>query len=345
LLVARQREVVFEAAVGRARLLPSPQEMDLDALFDLASLTKPLVATSLAMLAVDRGKADLGEPLRARLPVSGPLGAVTPWHLLSHSSGLPSWRPLYLELEAAQARGEVGRARREVKQWMRRQVLAQELVYVPGERSTYSDLGFMLLEWWLEVVLGDRLDRLFERRIGAPVGCRAMEFVDLDAERRRPVERYVATEDCPWRGRVLQGEVHDQNTYAMGGIGGQAVLFSTAREVHRLLLELHRAWSGEGSLFGAEVVRSFWQPAGVPASPFRLGWDGPSLEGYRSAGEHFGPRAVGHLGFTGCSVWLEPEEGYWVVLLSNRVHPRADNQQIRSFRPALHDLVRVEWPP
>lgn len=345
LLVARGEEVLYEQVIGLARVVPTALELRSTARFDVASLTKPLVTTSLAMLAVDRDAVDLREPLSARLPVGEPWATMTPWHLLAHASGLASWRPLYLELEQAQERREVGQTRQEIRAWMRRQVVAQDPVYAQGERSLYSDLGFMLLDWWLEAVHGDRLDRVFAREIAEPLGCASSEFVDLDVPPKHPAEQYVATEACSWRGRLLQGEVHDQNTFAMGGISGQAGLFTTARDVHRLLLELHRAWNGDPSLFGTETVRAFWRPSGVPGSAFRLGWDGPSAKGYRSAGHHFGPHAVGHLGFTGCSIWLEPEQGYWIVLLSNRVHPRTDNQQIRQFRPLLHDLVTNEWPP
>jgi len=161
--------------------------------------------------------------------------------------------------------------------------------------------------------------------------------------RNDPPDRFAATEQCPYRGHVISGEVHDLNTWAMGGISGQAGLFSTARDVHRLLGALWGAWAwAPGSLIPQAVVQRFWEPSGVPGSSFRLGWDGPSTSGYSAAGRLMPREAVGHLGFTGCSLWLAPSRGLWVVLLTNRIHPSVENQGIRDFRPAFHDLLLSE---
>jgi CubicO group peptidase (beta-lactamase class C family) len=200
----------------------------------------------------------------------------------------------------------------------------------------------MLLDWVLETCLEARLDRALEQRLWNPLGLARTGFVDLDGA-LDPADRCAATEDCVWRGRLLVGEVHDQNTAAMGGVSGQAGLFSTAGEVHRILRALHRAFRGETSgPFRPDTVRRFWQPGGVPDSSFRLGWDGPSASGYTSAGRRIGPDAVGHLGFTGCSIWLSPPAGYWTILLTNRIHPTVENRRIQAFRPRLHDLVAAE---
>lgn len=342
LLVARGEDVLFEACVGNACVDSESWPVVGDTLFDLASVTKALGTSVVAMLAVAEGRAELTELLGRRLPLPRSLSAQPVWHLLAHASGLPAWAPLYEELDRARGAGHVSRDRESCRAWMRQRVAQTPLASSPGELSVYSDLGFMLLEWWLEEVFGERIDGIFSSRVTLPLGLGDTGYVDQDAPCRYPQERYAATERCGYRGRVICGEVHDQNTWAMGGISGQAGLFSTAPEMHRVLLALWRAWCGGAGPVPGEVVQRFWAPSGVPRSSFRLGWDGPSAEGYSAAGQRMPGEAVGHLGFTGCSVWLVPSDGLWVVLLSNRVHPTVDNTLIRTFRPFLHDLLLEE---
>jgi CubicO group peptidase (beta-lactamase class C family) len=335
LLCARAGGVVIHRTYGQARRVEGAALLTLDARFDLASLSKALGTSVAAMVAWEQDRLRLGEPLGRSLPVPPALGAVTPWHLLSHSAGLPAWLPLH---ERARAAGILEAPQADRRAWMRRQVAATDLEYAPGSRSVYSDLGFMLLEWLLELRTGERLDRYLSRHVFVPLGLTRTGYVDLDAS-PRPDGPFVATERCAWRGRVLEGEVHDHNTWVMGGVCGQAGLFSTAGEVHLLVSALWQSWHGTGGLLAPATLRRFWEPAGVPGSCWRLGWDGPSPQGYSAAGRLLDRRAVGHLGFTGCSLWLDPRRGVWVVLLTNRVHPRADDRRIGPFRPVLHDLL------
>ncbi len=342
LLIGVGGEITYARVVGLARREPSAERLGVGTWFDLASVTKAIGTSVAVMLAVDSGRGDLSEPLGERLPLPSPLSTLTPWHLLAHTSGLPDWRPLYQELDAARQADAGLENRAAARRFLRAQVAATPLEYTPGTRAVYSDLGFMLLEWWLEQVFGARLDRILAERFFGPLGCREIGFVDLDQPPPPPPGGYAATERCAWRGRVVQGEVHDQNSWAMGGVSGQAGLFGTAREVHRVLTALWQAFRGESPLLGAATVRRFWSPSGVPGSVFRLGWDGPSETGYSAAGARMSRQAVGHLGFTGGSVWLEPEAGRWVVLLTNRVHPSVENPRLRPFRPLIHDLVLGE---
>lgn len=341
LLVAHHGQVVFENLLGEAAISPTVRPVNSRTRFDLASLTKSLGTSLVAMQAVAEGRARLEEPLGERLPLPPPLGRQPAWHLLTHTSGLPAWAPLYAEVDQAAQQDRVAADRPSRRAWLRRRVAQTPLVASPGQSTVYSDLGFMLLEWWLETIFGERLDAVLEKGVLGPLGLEETGFVDLDALRRMPPERFAATEHCPYRGRVISGEVHDLNTWAMGGISGQAGLFSTARDLHRLLGALWEAWSGAsaGPLPG-EVVRRFWAP--VPECTFRLGWDGPSQMGYSAAGSLMPREAVGHLGFTGCSVWLVPALGLWVILLTNRVHPSVASVGIRELRPALHDLILSE---
>ncbi len=338
LLCAAGGELLLHRTYGVARRLGGTQLLTPDARFDLASVSKALGTSVAAMHAWQEDLLRLSEPLGRSLDLSGPLAEQTPWHLLSHSSGLPAWLPLH---ERAAETGVLKAPLAERRRWMREQVALTPLEFAPGSRSVYSDLGFMVLEWLLEQRTGQRLDHFLDARVFEPLGLKRTGYVALE-EKRRDADLYVATERCPWRGRVVQGEVHDHNTWVMGGVCGQAGLFSTAIEVHRMLLDLWRSWRGEGGILAPETVRRFWRPAGVPGSSFRLGWDGPSPSGYSAAGQKMPRRAVGHLGFTGCSVWLDPHRGSWWVLLSNRVHPDVENRKIAQLRPKLADRVVQE---
>ena len=211
-----------------------------------------------------------------------------------------------------------------------------------GERACYSDLGFILLDWALERCAGARLDKLAQRLVFDPLGLRRTRFVQLQrqgalgAVQALPV---APTERCPWRKRRLRGEVHDDNCHVMGGVAGHAGLFSTAFEVHLIVRELvSAACSGKSTLFSPAVVQRFFERDKTPGSTRALGWDTPSLRG-SSAGRLFSDWAVGHLGFTGTSIWIDLPRRLSVVLLTNRVyHGREPNPMIK-LRPRLHDAV------
>ncbi|HVA39900.1 MAG TPA: serine hydrolase, partial [Candidatus Binataceae bacterium] len=147
------------------------------------------------------------------------------------------------------------------------------------------------------------------------------------------------TEVCPSRKRLLVGEVDDENAYAMGGVSGHAGLFAPVREVDRIARELIACWAGRSDFVPQKIVREFWtRDKTVSGSSWALGWDTPSPQG-SSSGRHFSPEAIGHLGFTGTSVWIEPAREIAISIMTNRVHPRRDNQAIREFRPRIHDLI------
>jgi CubicO group peptidase (beta-lactamase class C family) len=219
----------------------------------------------------------------------------------------------------------------------------EPLEYAPGTRAVYSDLGFILLGWLLERTAGTRLDVQFGSEVAGRLGLQSTSFVSLaDAEARARLlgDRSVAaTQLCPERRRLVLGEVDDLNAVAMGGIAGHAGLFSTAADLSAIAAALTAAWRGGGSFVDPEVVRTFWTPSNVPGSTWRLGWDGPARQGSQ-AGSRISPAAVGHLGFTGCSLWIDPARETWIVLLSNRVHPSVPtDDRFRLFRPAVHDAA------
>jgi CubicO group peptidase (beta-lactamase class C family) len=215
----------------------------------------------------------------------------------------------------------------------------ERLEYEPGTRSVYSDLGFMVLGEVIERVTGLPLDRYCHERIFRPLGLRSIGF-NAAARGLVPVaERIAPTEDCPWRRRILCGEVHDDNAWAMGGVAGHAGLFASAADVDALAGRLHACWRGEDDVVSRDLVREFWtHPPDGAGSTWALGWDTPSPTA-SSAGTRISRAAVGHLGFTGTSLWIDLERNARVVLLTNRVHPRRDNDRIRAVRPRVHDAV------
>jgi CubicO group peptidase (beta-lactamase class C family) len=172
---------------------------------------------------------------------------------------------------------------------------------------------------------------------------RATSFIDLSMVRTRRIQpitdMIAATERCPWRKRVLCGEVHDDNAYAMGGVAGHAGLFAAARDVDTLLCRLKACWAGSDDFLPPALVREFWtRDATIPSSTWALGWDTPAATG-SAAGSQFSANTIGHLGFTGTSCWMDLDRDRHVILLSNRVHPSRDNNAIKEFRPMIHDLI------
>jgi CubicO group peptidase (beta-lactamase class C family) len=216
----------------------------------------------------------------------------------------------------------------------------------PGSRALYSDLGFILLGWILERRSGRPGDELFSEWLAGPLGLANLFFVDLKAPakaaRAREGRPFAATERCPWRGRTLIGEVHDENTYAAGGVSGQAGLFGTIEDVASLAAVWLDSWLRTGGFFDRRLARLFWEKSEVPGSTRTLGFDTPS-PGASQAGGRFGPRTVGHLGFTGTSLWIDPDRELIVVLLTNRIHPTREHDAIRTFRPLLHERVADLW--
>lgn len=327
------RIVVFEAA-GYRILSPQPSPMRKDTVFDLASLTKPLATALSIMMLVGDGKIDLDEPIADLLHEDIPPDKreLTPRLLLSHRGGFPEWEPFYLDLAGIEP------ARR--KTVLRQRLLSEPLIYSPKERSLYSDLGFMLLEWIIERSCGSAFPGFLGTRLYGPLSLRRTFLYQGASLPLLSADQFAATEFCPWRKKTMLGEVHDENAYALGGYSGHAGLFGNAEEV-LFLLELLRQhfYNLRDDFLRPEVVKEFFLPQGlVKGSTWALGWDTPSPEG-SSCGSYFSPTSVGHLGFTGASVWMDLEKDVTVILLTNRVHLGRGNDKIREFRPRIHDRV------
>jgi CubicO group peptidase (beta-lactamase class C family) len=339
-------QVVFHHAVGMRALEPERSPMRLDTIFDVASLTKPLATAVAMMLMAKERKIALDDRVTRFFHNFGVYGKthVTFRHLLAHTSGLPAWRPFWKDILRIEREGRINfTASRGAKEFVYEAIQREKPEAAAGARSVYSDLGFMLLGAIVEEVSGMSLDRFCYERIYKPLGLRCTSFVDLSLLRTRrlePIADMIApTERCPWRKRVLCGEVHDDNAYAMGGVAGHAGLFSSARDIDRIATVLRECYDGQSLFLPAAVVREFWRRDDtVGSSTWALGWDTPSTHG-STAGDELSRHAVGHVGFTGTSLWIDLDRTMHVVVLSNRVHPTRDNDKIREFRPIIHDLI------
>ncbi|MBW2708145.1 MAG: beta-lactamase family protein [Deltaproteobacteria bacterium] len=333
LLVAQKNEIVFFEQTGNRARLPETLPMEKDTPFDLASLTKPLATTLSIMKLFDQGTVHpdqtLGDLLR--MPVPPDKAAITLRCLLTHCAGFLDWAPFYLELSDEKPK--------ERKTFLRDKLLKIPLKYATGKQTVYSDPGFMILEWVIEKNAGVSLPRFLNEHFLAPLSLEKALFFGTTNPQRNKIE-FAATEDCPWRKRILQGEVHDENACALGGYSGHAGIFGTADGVYRLANLLKDHFHGlRDDYLQPETVRTFFEKQHlVPSSTWALGWDTPSPVG-SSAGRYFSSNSVGHLGFTGTSLWMDLHHDVTVVLLTNRIHPLRQNTAIKTFRPKLHNLV------
>lgn len=309
--------------------------MQVDTVFDLASVTKVFATATLAAVLVERGWIRWDQPIRSIFP-EHPSRGITLAHLLSHTSGLPWWAPYWERIRARFEPSplyEVPFAERQAE--MRRLVLATAPEHAPGERAVYSDVSFLLLGFALEEIVGMPLDRAVRELVWEPMGVEGAFYRRVTRSPETDRQGFVAaTEDSAWRGGVLQGQVHDDNCWSMGGVAAHAGAFAAVRDV------LHFAQRLLGGFLSPRILRAAWSRVPSPPGCERtLGWDTPSGDN-PSASRLSSPGTVGHLGFTGTSLWIDPKAGLAVTLLTNRVHPTRDNVRIRDFRPRFHEALR-----
>ncbi len=328
LLVSRGNTIRFFKTYGVASLR-TRTPVTRDTVFDLASLTKPLATTPAVMTLIASGRLDLADRLGDILPPfhgSGKSG-ITVRQLLAHRSGLPAYRPYFIPLSNLEPR------RRQPV--LREFLLREPLIGRPGEKRLYSDVGFMVLQWVVESITGQSLDGFVKRTVYDPMGAQGLFFPGFGRKTTLP---FAATERCGLRRRIIQGEVHDENAYVLGGAAGHAGLFGTAGAVRRFLVDLTNLYKGRTKAAGSlrrETAARFFNGGGGEGP---LGFDAPSPTG-SGAGRFFGPRSIGHLGFTGTSFWVDLDRDAMVILLTNRVHPSRKNLKIKAFRPLVHDEI------
>ena len=300
--------------------VPSPAVTD-DTLFDLASLTKVLATATLFMRAVDQGRVRLGDPVRGYLAHwrGADRDDVTIRDVLAHCSGLTGYLPFFRDYSG---RTEFEHA-----------ICGLPLEYAPRTRAIYSDLGYMLLGFILEDVTRSTLEELFDdlaRSLTADPIC----FNPPPKFKRRT----APTEVDAWRGRLLVGEVHDENCWALGGAAGHSGLFGTAPAVGAFARAVLNTFRGDTALARRATLELFARRTiDVADSSRALGWD--TMLPTSSCGTKLSARAIGHTGFTGTSLWIDPEQDLYIVLLTNRVHPTRENNQLKALRGKIHDAI------
>lgn len=306
-------------------------DVDEDSMYDVASLTKPIVTTTAVMLLAQQGRLDLNRPVESYLPAFGAAAKsdpnpawrarVTPRMLLLHDSGLPAHRDFYKDAKGRDA--------------ILARVLAEPLIHEPGAQVEYSDLGFIVLGAIVERLTGESLDTYAKREFFQALGMDRSMFNPP----RKLREDIAPTEmDSDFRKRLIWGEVHDENAWAMGGIAGHAGLFSTAEDIASFAqMILNGGIYGNDRVLARSTILQFTTRQTIAGSARTLGWDVP--EEPSSSGRYFSAKSFGHTGFTGTSLWIDPERDLFVVLLTNRVNPTRANEKIRQVRPALHDAI------
>lgn len=342
--VGRPGRLALLAAVGRYAA-DDTWPVDPATIYDLASLTKVVGLTTATLLLTAEGRLTMDDPVTRWVPAfrGQNKDRVTIRHLLTHSSGLPAWVPLFRDAPTRDAALTL--------------VDTIALLRAPGDTFVYSDLGAILLTQVVERAAGMPLDRFLAQRVFEPLGMTATRYLPPAAWHHRIAPTEV---DTAWRKRLLRGEVHDENAGRLGGVSGHAGLFSNAPDLARFaswLLEIRAAAPAEraganergGSVTPTPppaLVREFTTRQGVPPGSTRaLGWDTPSDSGYSSAGTAMSRRAFGHTGFTGTSIWIDPERDLFVILLTNRVNPTRANTRIIRVRARVADLAVAALRP
>lgn len=297
--------------------------------YDLASLTKLVFTQQAMMQAFEQGQWNLGSTV-ADILADYPEKQVTIRELLTHSSGIEWWKPFYQSVPP-----DVGWQQK--RRWLYGQL--QQSEFQRTGKSVYSDLGFMLLGFVLEALSGrDLLEHWNEIR--SRVYPRATLAFHIDNRTNVPLDQFAPTEDCPWRQRVLRGEVHDDNTHALGGVSTHAGLFGSIEDLSVFGLNLRAQLRGTDSRFVSQQTAQWFARRAVPRATgdWALGFMLPSAEG-ASCGRHFADTSIGHTGFTGTSFWYDIVRDRMVLILSNRVHYGRDNKAFLQLRPQIHDWV------
>lgn len=316
-------------AYARGALVCDLQVGDTRRFYDLASLTKIVFTQQALMQAFDRGLWTLDTVVGDRLPDFVRPG-IRVTELLTHTSGIAWWMPFYESVD-------MRLPWRERRRWLYAQLQAAPCH--PTGKAVYSDLGFMLLGFFLEALYGQDLLTVWQDLKARTYPGSSLEFHPDNRPLSVP-EHYAPTESCPWRQKRLQGEVHDDNAWSLGGVSTHAGLFGSIDDLAGFGLQLRGQLLGlPGAAVGPDSAGLFARRAIPPeAGDWALGFMLPSAQG-ASCGRHFSPRSIGHTGFTGTSLWFDPQQDLLVAILSNRVYGGRENRAFLALRPQIHDWI------
>ncbi|HDJ89200.1 MAG TPA: serine hydrolase, partial [Thermoprotei archaeon] len=320
--------IVYFKEFGYSMIIPRKKKMYRDMIFDLASLTKPIVSATLTMILVENGFIRLIDKVIDFIPdkykeyfKSDGKNKITFKNLLTHTAGFPAWLPVYTKCNS---RDEVFD-----------KVIKCNLEYNPGEKVIYSDIGIILLTYLIEQISGKRIDLLASEKIFKPLGMSNTMYNPPQSI----WDNIVATEKCRYRNKILVGEVHDENAFKMNGVSGHAGLFSTAMDIAFFAqMMLNKGYIDDVQILSKKSVELMIRNHTEGLNDRRgIGW---ALKTDNcSCGDLFSDKSYGHTGFTGTSLWIDPVEELFVVFLTNRVHPSRENRKILRIRPLLHNII------
>jgi len=318
--IGRYDNLIYLHSYGRLTYADTAPAVDEHTRFDMASLTKVVATTTAAMMLEEQGKLDINRTVASYLPEfdAPDKKDITVRQLITHRGGLEAFAPLWATLKG--------------KQQFLAAINSRPLAYTPGTKSIYSDWDYVLMGFIVERITGQTLDTYTAQHIFGPLGMSETGYRPDTVDKRH----IAPTEIDTLRGLVW-GKVHDENANAMGGVSGHAGLFSTAHDMAIFARMLLNGGSVGSVRLLAPTTIARWTAVQDPGSSRALGWDTPAP--HSSAGRYFSPRSYGHTGFTGTSIWTDPQRGVWVVLLTNRVYPTRNNQKAGPLRRAISDAV------
>jgi CubicO group peptidase (beta-lactamase class C family) len=334
LAIGRYGRIVHMKGYGKLDTAQASPEVDENSIYDMASLTKVIATTTASMILEEQGLLDLDRTVASYLPeFNAPDKAmITMRQVVTHRGGLEAFAALYKNFKGREQYLE--------------QINTRPLKSAPGTATVYSDWDMILSQLVIERITGQTLDRFVAEKIFMPLGMTSTMY---NPDSTTFFNRIAPTEIDSARGGLVRGKVHDENAFAMGGVSGHAGLFSSARD---LTIFCQMLLNG-GEYNGVRIVKpetiARWTAPQSRTSSRALGWDTPSKNS--SSGSYFSPRSFGHTGFTGTSIWIDPERGLFVILLTNRVNPNRDNQRHVPLRRAVADAAQsaitdaplIEW--
>jgi CubicO group peptidase (beta-lactamase class C family) len=317
-------KLIFEQSFGNFTYDTNSAKVEVNSIFDLASVTKVVATTTISMILYDQGRLELDWKVSDIVLAFHGKGKedITIRHLLTHTSGLPGWIRFYLDLNG--------------KERIIQEICNTDLVNEPGTVYVYSDLGMIIMQKIIESITNKTLDQLVRDYVTIPLGMKRT-FYNPDSSLRNEI---VPTEVSEWHQKLVHGFVHDENTYVMGGVSGHAGMFSTVQDLFVFCqMYLNKGFYENKRILKSETIELFTSRQNmIEGSTRALGWDTRSDKN-SMAGDYMSMQAFGHSGFTGTTIWIDPENQVFVVLLSNRVYPTRENKKIFRVRPIVHNYV------